>query len=271
MNNWTKKTISIQRMKITHIMKYAMIVKLTDFKRRFFMFKKILIFGLIILIYIAALSQTIDSSSKIVLPLNSVEGLDLRNVKAEVVEHQGKKGLRVIKSNEDVAKENRETLIIISDVNFKNGTIEIELAGEPAPDADPQARGFIGVAFRLAETDPLKYECFYVRPTNGRANDQLRRNHTTQYVSHPDFPWYRLRKENPGVYESYVDLVPGEWTKIKVVVSGKDARLYVHNAEQPCLVVKDLKLGGSEGKIALWLHWSTLAHFRNLVVTTIKN
>jgi hypothetical protein len=128
-------------------------------------------------------------------------------------------------------------------------------------------RGFIGIAFRLQETEPFNYDCFYLRPKNGRANNQIQRNHSTQYISHPEFPWHRLRKESPGVYESYVDLQPGVWTKMKIEVTGKQAKLYVHDTKQPCLVVNDLKSEYSKGKIALWLHSSTVAHFRNLVVT----
>jgi hypothetical protein len=44
-------------------------------------------------------------------------------------------------------------------------------------------------------------------------------------------PWYRLRKEFPSKYESYVDLMPGVWTKIKIDVRGERARLYVHGQE----------------------------------------
>jgi len=113
-----------------------------------------------------------------------------------------------------------------------------------------------------------KYECFYLRPTNARADNQLRRNHSIQYISHPEYPWYRLRKESPGLYESYVDLVPGEWTKVKIEVADQTARLYVHDAEQPCLIVNDFKKRAPEGKIALWLHSSTLARYRNLVITS---
>src|ERR1700721_467567 len=76
-------------------------------------------------------------------------------------------------------------------------------------------------------------EYFYLRPPNGRSGDQLRRNHSVQYVSTPDYPWERLRKETPGVYESYADLDPGAWTRMKVVVSGKRAKLYVNGADQP--------------------------------------
>ena len=151
-------------------------------------------------------------------------------------------------------------------MEFTNGTIEVELAGEPAAGADDQARGFVGIAFRLRKTEPVSYESFYLRPANGRAEDQLRRNHSTQYISHPEFPWFRLRKENPGLYESYVDLVTGEWTKVKIVVSGQEARLYVHGAEQPCLIVKDMKHGETTGKVALWVASPTVAHFRHLVI-----
>jgi hypothetical protein len=132
------------------------------------------------------------------------------------------------------------------------------------------ARGFVGVSFRVspgATKDALKYECFYLRPTNGRVDDQVRRNHSTQYVSFPDFPWQRLRKESPEKYESYVDLVPGEWTKLKIEVRGERARLYVHGAQQPVLVVNDLKQGQSQGRIALWIGPGTVAHFANLRVS----
>jgi hypothetical protein len=127
-------------------------------------------------------------------------------------------------------------------------------------------RGFVGIAFRV-QPDGAAFECFYLRPTNGRANDQLRRNHATQYISHPDEPWHKLREEHPGVYESYADMLPGEWTKIKIVVSGASAQLYVGGAEQPCLIVNDLKLGETSGAIALWIGFGTEAHFSEIRVS----
>ena len=144
--------------------------------------------------------------------------------------------------------------------------IEVEVAGKPRAGATSDARGFVGIAFRVA-ADPSKYECFYIRPTNGRADDQLRRNHSTQYISMPDYPWFRLRKESPGQYESYVDVVPGEWTKIKVEVDGAKARLYVNDSPQPVLIVNDLKLGGSKGSVALWIGLGTEAYFTKLQIS----
>ena len=142
----------------------------------------------------------------------------------------------------------------------------MEISGEPALGAGQQSRGFVGIAFRLQETEPYKYECFYIRPTNGRADNQVRRNHSTQYVSHPEYPWHKLRGEYPKKYESYSDMGPCEWIRVKIEVSGEKAKLYLHGAEQPCLIVNDLKLGDVSGKIALWLHSTTTAHYRNLSV-----
>src|SRR5262249_49173034 len=126
-------------------------------------------------------------------------------------------------------------------------------------------RGFIGIAFRIqGEAD--KYEVFYLRPSNARADDQLMRNHSLQYVSEPNWGWKRLREETPGVYESYADMVAGEWTKVRIVVSGSKARLYVNGADQPALIVNDLKQGDGAGAIGLWSHTSTDGYFSNLRV-----
>ena len=82
----------------------------------------------------------------------------------------------------------------------------------------------------------------------------------------PAFPWYRLRKEEPGVYESYADLQPGVWTRMRVEVAGGKARLFVNGAEQPALVVNDLKPGATRGKVALWIGLGTDAYFSDLTI-----
>lgn len=203
--------------------------------------------------------------------LESAEGLRFHNVTAEPAELQGKKGLRATISGDALRRiqstqQYAQGLIWIEDLGFTNGVIEAEIAGALAPGAGGEARGFVGIAFRVQE-DLKTYDAFYLRPTNGRADDQERRNHSAQYISLPEWPWSRLRKETPGKYESYVDLVPGAWTKIKIEVRGEQARLYVHDNEQPTLIVKDLKSGADgRGGVALWLEPGTVAHFRNLTV-----
>ena len=208
--------------------------------------------------------------------LESVAGLRMHNVTAVPATLDGKKGLRITVSDEDAARFQRmtpeernlfEQLAVIEVLDFSSGIIEAEIAGVPAPGAAEGARGFVGIAFRLQD-DMKAYDAFYLRPTNGRAEDQERRNHATQYVSHPEWPWFRLRSETPSKYESYVDLVPGAWTKIKIEVRGDKARLYVHDGQHPVLIVNDVKSGAQKkGAIALWLGPGTIGHFRNLVVT----
>jgi hypothetical protein len=197
------------------------------------------------------------------LSLDSLSGLELIDAKAEVVNYRGRPAVHLIPLPNQ--PKDYSMLAIVSGTDFKDGTIEIDVAGTPLKDADPSDRGFIGVAFRAQKRGDLA-EYFYLRPTNGRSDDQLRRNHSVQYVSTPDYPWQRLRKESPGVYESYADLEAGAWTKMKVVVSGTKAQLYVNGADQPCLIVNDLKLGEARGQIALWAFGTTDAYFSNLKV-----
>lgn len=235
------------------------------------------------LLVVAALTFVLLPWTAIAQPkhyaLESLDGLGLHNVAAEPVTLQGRKGLRLTLSEEarrrlgSMTPEARaqvqfrlELLASIEGLAFSNGVIEVEIAGAPAPGAGEGARGFVGIAFRL-QKDNQTYDAFYLRPTNGRADDQERRNHASQYVSLPEWPWFRLRKETPSKYESYVDLVPGEWTKIKIEVRGTQARLYVHDNEQPTLIVNDVKSGAQgKGAVALWLEPGTVAHFRNLTV-----
>ena len=175
------------------------------------------------------------------------------------VTYRGRNALRIIPSPASEGKD-ESVLAIVDGPPFANGSIEIELAGAPGPSAPPDSRGFVGIAFRTGPRGEWS-EVFYLRPTNGRADDQVRRNRSVQYASDPEYPWHRLRSESPGKYESYVDLEAGAWTTVRIEVEGSKARLYVHGATQPTLIVNDLKHGVEPGAIALWAHVETEAHF----------
>ena len=197
--------------------------------------------------------------------LETMEGLRPNKVAAEAVVYKGKKGIRVTEPA-GARGENEDRLVLLPVKDFESGTIEVEVSGEPGGGAGQGARGFVGVAFRVGENTE-KFDAFYLRPTNGRAEDQVRRNHSAQYISHPAWTWSRLRKEEPEKYESYVDLVPGEWTRVRIEVDGVKARLYVHGNAQPTLVVNDLKQGAWKGQVGLWIGPGTVGHFRNVTVT----
>jgi hypothetical protein len=199
------------------------------------------------------------------LAAQTVDRLDGRNVSIKQVNYQGRDAIQVLAAP-DAA--NATSFAVVKDSRFRDGTIEVDLAGKPAAGAGGGARGFIGIAFRLQEDG--KYEYLYLRPTNGRADDQVRRNHSTQYSSHPDFDFARSRQEAPEKYESYVDLQPGVWTRYRIEVQGTKARLYVNGAEQPCLIVDDMKIPPREGQVALWVGPGTEGYFANLKITNAR-
>jgi hypothetical protein len=185
-----------------------------------------------------------------------------KNVSLSQTNFKGRSAVQAIATPEAA---NATSYAVIKDATFRDGTIEVDLAGQPAAGASGAARGFIGIAFRIQGDG--SYEYIYLRPTNGRADDQIRRNHSAQYSSHPNFSFAQSRQEAPEKYESYVDLEPGVWTKYKIEVEGSKARLYVHGAAQPCLIVNDLKLEPKHGGVALWVGPGTEGYFSNLKIT----
>jgi hypothetical protein len=205
----------------------------------------------------------IAQQDKVTVPLLITDNLTPVNVQMTEETYLGKKSLKVT----DIGENSEVKFVKINNSDFKNGTIEIEVSGKPSATASGQARGFVGIAFRI-NADNTRFECIYLRPANGRADDQIRRNHSVQYISYPDYPWQKLRKEFPEKYETYVDLVPGEWTKMKIELKGEKAKLFVHGNSQPTLFVNDLKHGPDHhGSIGLWIGPGTEAHFSDLQVT----
>jgi len=207
---------------------------------------------------------TITLAITTLAPAQILNQLTPHNVKLEQVEYQGKRATKMV---EDGLAPNGEAYAVVNGATFHNGEIELELAGQPARGAVAGARGFIGVAFRMKDG---QFEYIYLRPANGRADDQVRRNHSVQYSAHPNFSYDVSRAQAPEKYESYVDLEPGVWTRYRIVVDGMSARLYVHGAAQPCLIVNDLKLGDSSGGVALWIGPGTEGYFAGLQIRESK-
>ena len=195
------------------------------------------------------------------LELDSPAGLEPINAHLEPVMYRGRAALRLVAN--DGAEGQGLAMALVPGLDFGAGTIEVDVAGAPLLDAPEGARGFIGLAFHV-QPHAARFKMFYLRPTNGRSDDQLRRNHSVQYVAEPDYPWDRLRKEEPGVYESYADIEPGVWTRVRIVVTVRRAMLYVNEAPQPSLIINDLKLEDQSGKVALWIGPGTDGYFSRL-------
>jgi len=200
-----------------------------------------------------------------------VTGFNLSGVFLREARHRGRNAFEVRMPSaayQDPEKEQLtdRTFMAWQPVDFGDGTIEVDLASVIAPDAPPYARGFAGVTFRIDAA--MRFEGIYLRPANSRVDDQVRRNHSTQYFSCPDYDFARMRKEAPEKYESYVDIALDEWIHMKIEVRQSQARLYVNRAPQPSLIVSDLKLGAEQrGGVGCWIESGTVAYFSDLKIT----
>jgi hypothetical protein len=197
-------------------------------------------------------------------PLGNTEDLVLVNVKAEAVKYKGHKAVRLTKDREK-QQSGFDGFALLRGTDFQDGTIEGDIALKVTAPADRRIPGFVGIAFR-ARPDSSRFELFYLRPGNSHAEDQAMRNHSVQYSSEPEFNWYKLRREWPSVYESHAELQPETWTKVKIEVQGRAAKLYLNGSTQPSLVVDGLKGEDLRGGIALWSYPDEEAYFSNFRV-----
>ena len=153
-------------------------------------------------------------------------------------------------------------LVWLKGYDFGKGVIEADILGQSQP---PQS-SFVGVAFRVV--DAQNYDAVYFRPFNFRASDSTRHSHAVQYVSHPRWPWQRLRTEHPGQYEAPVVPEPDgdQWFHVRVVIERPKVSVFVNDARTPVLVVNELS-DRTRGSIGIWVGDGSGGHFANLRVT----
>lgn len=187
------------------------------------------------------------------------------NVTMSIEKLMDKQVVKVIKDS-TIKEVDEPTFVRIKGINFKNGTIEVKVFSRLLKDAPDYARGFIGVAFRINDSN-TKYESIYIRPVNARVADQVRRNHSIQYYSYPDYKFDTLRKIAPEKYESYADMEMNKWITMRIEVKDSQAKLFLNNNTQPSLIVNDLKHGADlSGDIGLWVEVGTEGYFTDLKV-----
>ena len=209
-----------------------------------------------ILLSINTYSQTIKLESS---------RLEAVKVYMSIEKLMGTAAIKVVKDS-SVKAADEPTFVKIKGVDFKNGIIEVKVLSRLLKNAPDFARGFIGVAFRVNDSN-TKFECIYLRPVNARVDDQVRRNHSIQYYSYPDYKFDRFRKESPEKYESYADMEMNKWITMRIEVKDAQAKLFIDKNQQPSLIVSDLKHGANAtGSIALWVETGTEGYFKDLKV-----
>src|SRR3984893_39928 len=188
-------------------------------------------------------------------PLSDTTGLTAKDAKTEAVSYLGRKCVRLTAEGED-----HSGFALLPETDFQDGVIEADFALKITTTPGVRYPGFVGIAFRV-RPDASRYELFYVRPGNSDAADQAMRNHAVQYVSEPDFGWYRLRREWTSIYESHAELAMETWTKMRIEVAGRAAKLYLNGSARPSLVVDGLKGEDLHGAVGLWGYTNEEAYF----------
>jgi hypothetical protein len=208
------------------------------------------------------------------LKLNKQE-FELKNVTGSIVKLHGEQVLKIERDLKELpfdvknlgATVDEPTYAKLANFDFENGVIEVKMLSQiqdPLP--FEFAQGFIGVAFRISESDSA-YESIYLRPKVGRSDNQLFRNKTVQYYAYPDYKFDRLRKEAEGKYETTAPVNINEWITMRIEVNGEKAYMYINDTKYSTFVVDKMKGRTTHGSIALWVDIGTIGYFKDLKVT----
>ena len=196
----------------------------------------------------------------------------LHDVTAVPAEYKGRKALEI--EFTEAANKSPPGVDLLFDMptfvlipgNFKNGTIEVDVLGRLNGKGLPDARAFIGIAYRVVDGG-TRFESVYLRPLNGRKTNppSPRDKRAIQYFAYPDWKFDRLRKEYPdGRYESGADIADDEWIRLKLDVDETRVIVSINGKEE--FAPTDLKAIPEAGGIGLWVGRGTEGYFSNLHV-----
>ncbi|MEY4499960.1 MAG: hypothetical protein RL319_948 [Actinomycetota bacterium] len=155
---------------------------------------------------------------------------------------------------------------VILPIDFSTGTLEVDIYTTLAHDAQPEDRGFSGLAYHI-DDDLKNFESVYIRGTNGlKENPPAPRNaRGIQYFAFPDAKFDFLRENFPGVYEAPANLGLNEWIKLKLEVTEDVVTSYVNG--EKVLEVEGSLCKSKSGKVGLRVDIGTEAYFSDLRVT----
>lgn len=215
-----------------------------------------------------------QTASPWTLPLRSPEGLTPNLVQVSAGHFKEREAVAVV-----LTEEAQRALLLpgsagngpsfaMPAMEFADGTIEVDLAARINGRGQPDVRGFVGVAFHIAD-DLGTFEAVYLRMTNGSRNvpppPAPRNVFAIQYISYPDRYWRRLRQEHPNRYEKAAPVAIDSWHRLRLEIDGGSLRALVDGVE--VMTVSDLRYPGRKGRIGLWVDDGTEAFFANLSVS----
>lgn len=168
------------------------------------------------------------------------------------------------KQGVSLSKNQKDGIAWLKDIQFTNGTIEVDIRGE-----DLMGRSFVGIAFH--GVNDSTYDAIYFRPFNFQSTDPVRRSHAVQYISHPLYTWKKLRDEYPGKYENAISptVQPDDWFHVRIDVKDNTIKVYVNDAKSPTLEVAKINKRNN-GSVGLWVGNGSGGDFANLILSEDK-
>lgn len=145
-------------------------------------------------------------------------------------------------------------LALVKDAKFLNGVIEFDIAFAPE-------RTFVGGVWRVQ--DQANYEEFYFRPHQSGNPD------ANQYtpVFNDNAGWQLYYGEDYSVPVRYRF---NEWMRVRIVVAGTQAEVYIMDLETPALFIPELKHAPATGKVGLSAGNFAPAHYSNFSFTSLE-
>jgi hypothetical protein len=188
------------------------------------------------------LAASTEARSQIV-PFDS-DRWEIQAREGKVIEYMGRKSLHL-----------KAGLAVVKDSQFTDGVIEFDLAvtGE---------RGFMGVFWRMQDKD--NFEEFYIRPHQSGNPDA----NQYQPVFHGVAAWQLYHGEGYGAPVKY-DF--NQWMHIKIVVSGRNAEVYIKDMDAPALFVNEMKRETRPGRVGLSAGNFAPAYYSNFSFKPVSN
>ncbi len=169
---------------------------------------------------------------------------EIQAKESKVIDYLGRKSLYL-----------QSGFAVLKDSQFTDGVIEFDIAVS-------EERGFMGTFWRMQDSE--NYEEFYIRPHQSGQPD------ANQYepVFNGNAAWQLYYGEGYGAAVKY-DF--NQWIHIKVMVSGKNAEVFIKDMETPVLFVNELKREIKPGKVGLYVGNFAPAHYSNFSFTAMNN
>ena len=212
----------------------------------------------ILAIFISLSGKAQDTSGKYDLPSMAEKSqLEVFNRTATSFTDNGKNGVRLSKNEND-------GVAWLKHVIFSNGIIELDIRG-----SEELQQSFVGIAFHGMDNNT--FDVIYFRPFNFQTDDPVRKIHSVQYESMPDYSWEVLREKFNSKYEKAVLKAPKgtEWFHVKIVVKSPQVTVYVNGNSEASLTIETLNSRAS-GKIGLWAGNNSDGDFANMQITSLE-